>query len=87
MRKKDWVIYDAYDVDWQAECQKGNYLTGNDAEWYRYAVHNIVDETEPLYHDEELAWKGLYEHLLMLGEEIEILPTYEELSWRPTIEK
>lgn len=83
MRKKDWTFNDAYDVDRQAECQKGNYLIGNDQEGYRFAVHNIVDETEKLYHSEEDAWQGLYEHLLMLGEEIEFLPTYEELAkWK-----
>lgn len=79
--KKSELIFDAYDVDWQKECQKGNYLTGNDTEGYRYAVHSIVDETEPLYHDEESAWQGLYDHLTMLGEQVDLLPSYEELKW------
>lgn len=78
---KKLTDFDAYDVDRQVECQKWNYLVGNDQEGYRFAVHNVVDETEKLYYSEEDAWQGLYEHLLMLGEEIEYLPSYAELSW------
>jgi hypothetical protein len=81
-RQHYWHYQDAYDVDWQREAQKWNYIVGNDSEWYRYAIHNIVDETEPLYHDEEEAWRGLYEHLLSIDAPLDYLPTYEELSWR-----
>jgi hypothetical protein len=79
---KDWIILDVYDVDWQEECHKGNYLVGNDSEWYRFAVHNIVDETEKLYHDEWEARLWLYEHLIMIWATISYLPSYEHLSWR-----
>lgn len=75
---------DIRDVDRQREAQKWNYLVGNDAEWYRYAYHNIVDETEPLCKDEWEAWTALYEHLLAVDADIDYLPTYEELSWRKT---
>lgn len=80
--RKNW---DVYDVDWQAEALKGNYLVGNDAEWYRYAVHRVVDESEPLYHDEEEAWRGLYDRLIGTGYEVSYLPTFKELSWRSSI--
>ena len=71
---------DVRDIDRQAEYQKWNYLVGNDQEWYRYAVHNIVDETDPLYHDEWDAWLWLFEHLQAIWEEVHLLPTYEELA-------
>lgn len=71
---------DIRDIDWQTEAQKWNYLVGNDEEWYRYAVHNIVDETEPLYHTEEQARQGLYEYLQAIWEEVNLLPTYTELA-------
>lgn len=74
--------YDVRDVDRQSECQKWNYLVGNDEEWYRYAVHNIVDESDPLYHNEWEAWQWLYEYLQIIGATIDYLPSYEELSWR-----
>lgn len=73
--------YDVRDVDRQAECQKWNYLVGNDSEWYRYAVHNVVDESDPLYRDEWEAWQWLYDYLQIIGAEISFLPSYEELSW------
>lgn len=73
---------DIYDVDRQREAQKWNYLVGNDQEWYRYAYHSIVDETEPLYHDEWEAWTALYEHLLSIDAQIDYLPSYEELRWK-----
>lgn len=73
--------FDVYDVDRQAECQKWNYLVGNDDEWYRFAVNYIVDETEPLYDNEEDARMGLYEHLLAIDAKISLLPTYEQLRW------
>lgn len=72
---------DIRDVDWQTECQKGNYLVGNDQEGYRYAVHYIVDETEPLYHDEWEAWQWLYDHLVNINADISFLPSYNELRW------
>ena len=72
---------DVRDIDRQAECQKWNYLVGNDQEWYRFAVHNIVDETEPMYRDEESAWQWLYDHLTMLGEQVDLLPSYEDIRW------
>lgn len=75
---------DIYDVDRQREAQKWNYLVGNDQEWYRFAVHNIVDETEPLYHDEWEAWTALYEHLMSIDAVIDYLPSYEELRWKQT---
>jgi len=78
-RQKFEHFNDIRDVDWQREAQKWNYIVGNDSEWYRYAIHNIVDETEPLYHDEWEAWNGLYEHLLSVDAQIDYLPTYEEL--------
>jgi hypothetical protein len=78
---KDWILLDAYDVDRQEECQKGNYLVGNDQEWYRYAVHNIVDETDPLYRTEEEAWMWLYDRLCVLGLDVDVLPSYETISW------
>ncbi len=84
MKKKlqrDSDCVDIRDIDWQAECHKWNYLVGNDEEWYRYAVHNIVDETEPLYHTEEQAWEGLYEYLQAIWEEVNLLPTFDELRW------
>ena len=73
---------DVRDIDRQAEFQKWNYLVGNDEEGYRYAVHNIVDETEPLYHTEEQAWVWLYEYLQAIGEEVDLLPSYEEIRWK-----
>lgn len=73
--------FDVYDVDRQAECHKWNYLVGNDEIWYRFAVNNVVDETEPLYKNEEDARRGLYEHLLAVNAEISLLPTYDELKW------
>ena len=73
---------DVRDIDRQAECQKWNYLVGNDEEGYRYAVHNIMDETEPLYHTEEQAWVWLYEYLQAIGEEVDLLPSYEEIRWK-----
>lgn len=79
--RRDETDVDIYDIDWQAECRKGNYLVGNDQEWYRYAVHNIVDETDPLYRTEEEAWMWLYDRLCNLELEVELLPSYEELSW------
>lgn len=72
---------DIYDVDRQAECQKGNYLVWNDQAGYRYAVHNVVDETEPLFYDEEEARRWLYDRLTETGYEVEYLPSYDELSW------
>lgn len=79
---KDWIILDVYDVDWQEECYKGNYLVGNDQEWYRYAINHIVDETEPLYHSEEEARMWLYERLIMIGSTISYLPSYDVLRWK-----
>lgn len=76
--------FDVRDVDWQAECQKGNYLVWNDNEWYRYAVHNIVDESDPLYYNEWEARTALYEHLESCGYQIDYLPTYDELRWKQT---
>lgn len=73
---------DVYDIDWQAECQKGNYLIGNDSEWYRYAIHNVVDERELLYHDEESAWRWLCERLIETWYDVELLPSYKELRWK-----
>lgn len=74
---------DIRDIDRQAECQKGNYLVGNDQEWYRFAVHNIVDETDKLYHDEWDAREWLYEHLVAIWAEVELLPSYDELAkWK-----
>ena len=81
-RHNYWHFNDIRDVDRQREAQKGNYLTWNDQEWYRYAIHNIVDETEPLYYDEWEAWQWLYDHLLSIDAEIDYLPTYEELRWK-----
>ncbi|MBO7716653.1 MAG: hypothetical protein J6S85_24010 [Methanobrevibacter sp.] len=46
------VNIDIRDIDRQAECHKGNYLVGNDQEGYRFAVHNVVDETDKLYCNE-----------------------------------
>ena len=81
-RQKFWHFNDIYDVDRQREAQKGNYLVGNDQEGYRYAINNIVDETEPLYEEEWEARTALYEHLLMIEAQIDFLPTYEELRWK-----
>lgn len=78
---KDGILLDVYDVDRQEECHKGNYLVGNDQEWYRYAFHNIVDETEPLYHSEEEARIWLYEHMLMVWATISYLPAYDYIKW------
>lgn len=72
---------DIYDVDRQAECQKGNYLVGNDQEGYRFAVHNIVDESYPLYQNESDAMFGLYEYLLTINAELSLLPTYQQSTW------
>ena len=77
--RKNW---DIYDVDWQAECQKGNYIVGNDAEGYRYAVHNVVDETETLYYNEDSAWRWLYDRLIETWYDVDYLPTLEELEWK-----
>lgn len=77
--RKNW---DIYDVDRQAECHKGNYLVGNDQEWYRYAVHNIVDETETLYYDEDSAWRWLYDRLIETWYDVDYLPSLEELEWK-----
>lgn len=73
---------DVWDIDWQAEAWKWNYLVGNDAEGYRYAVHNVVEEIWPAYRSEWDARMGLYEHLISLGEEVDLLPSYEELRWK-----
>lgn len=81
MRKMEACDVDIYDIDWQAECHKGNYLVGNDQEWYRYAINNVIDETDELYRTEEEAWMWLYEHLCSLDREVEVLPSYEEISW------
>lgn len=84
MKKKlqrDSDDIDIRDIDWQSECHKWNYIVWNDAEWYRFAVHNIVDEADPLYRDEESAWMGLYEHLLSVGEEVNLLPTFNDIKW------
>jgi hypothetical protein len=77
--RKNW---DIYDVDWQAEYQKWNYILGNDAEGYRYAVHNVVDETETLYYDEDSAWRWLYDRLIETLYDVDYLPTLEELEWK-----
>lgn len=77
--RKNW---DIYDVDWQAECQKWNYIVGNDAEWYRYAVHNVVDETETLYYNEDSAWRWLYDRLIETWYDVDYLPSYQELEWK-----
>lgn len=80
MLRKNW---DIYDVDRQAEFQKGNYLVGNDQEWYRYAVHNVVDETETLYYDEDSAWRWLYDRLIETWYDVDYLPSYDELKrWK-----
>lgn len=81
-RQNYWHYNDIRDVDWSREATKWNYLVWNDAEWYRYAIHNIVDETEPLYRDEWEAWQWLYEHLLAIEEPLDYLPSYEELRWK-----
>lgn len=78
-RQHYWHYQDVYDVDRQREAQKWNYITWNDAEWYRYAIHNIVDESDPLYYDEWEARTALYEHLLSVDADIDYLPSYEEL--------
>ncbi len=79
---KDWILLDVYDVDRQEEYNKGNYLVGNDSEWYRFAVHNIVDETDKLYYDEWEARMWLYEHLIMIWATISYLPSYDVLRWK-----
>lgn len=75
------VNIDVRDIDRQAEAWKGNYLVGNDQEGYRFAVHNIVDESDKLYRDEWDALEWLYERLCNLEQEVELLPSYWELSW------
>ena len=72
------VNIDIRDIDRQAEAWKGNYLVGNDQEWYRFAVHNVVDETDKLYRNEWDAWEWLYERLCNLELEVELLPNYWE---------
>ena len=81
-RQKFWHFNDIYDVDRQREAMKGNDLVGNDQEGYRYAVHNIVEEDWPLYHDEVEARSALYEHLLEIEAKLDYLPTYEEMRWK-----
>lgn len=81
-RHNYWHFNDIRDVDRQREYQKGNYIEWNDKEWYRYAVHNIIDESDPLYYDEWEARQWLYDHLLSIDAEIDYLPTYEELRWK-----
>ena len=78
-RQHYWHYQDVYDVDRQREAQKWNYIVGNDSEWYRYAIHNIVDESDSLYYDEWEARTALYEHLLSVDADIDYLPSYEEL--------
>lgn len=75
------VNIDIRDIDRQAECHKGNYLVGNDQEWYRFAVHNVVDETDKLYRNEWDAREWLYERLCNLELEVELLPSYWEEEW------
>lgn len=72
---------DVRDIDRQAECQKGNYLVGNDQEGYRFAIHNVVEEIWPTYPTEWDWWMALYEHLISLGEEVDLLPSYKEIKW------
>ena len=81
-RQHYWHYQDVYDVDRQREAQKWNYIVGNDSEWYRYAIHNIVDESDSLYYDEWEARTALYEHLLSVDADIDYLPSYEELRWK-----
>ena len=75
------VNIDIRDIDRQAECHKGNYLVGNDQEWYRFAVHNVVDETDKLYPNEWDAREWLYERLCNLELEVELLPSYWQEEW------
>ncbi len=86
MRKKLKLFdndIDIRDVDWQAEARKWNYLVGSDQEGYRFAIHNIVEEIWPTYKNEWDAWTALYEELISLEEEVELLPSYEELAkWK-----
>lgn len=66
---------DIYDVDWDAEREKWNYVTyEEEEEWYRYAIHNIVDLSEPFYLNEWDAYWWLFEHLTSCEYPIAYLP-------------
>lgn len=79
MKKND--TFDVRDVDRQAEERKGNYLVYED-DGYRYAVHNICDESDWLYKDEWEARMALYDHLEAIWAKIDYLPSYDELKWK-----
>lgn len=82
MAKKNLDEFDVRDVDWSKEEKKWNYIFRDDKdEGYRYATHNIIDTTEPLYHDEWEAYMGLYEYMVACGYKIDFLPTIAEIKW------
>ena len=80
-RGESEYVLDVRDVDWSAEEQKGNYIVPEESGGYRYAVHNVVDESDWLFMDEWQAWMELFEHLLAIWENIKFLPRIEWMKW------
>lgn len=81
MKSKTDYTLDVRDVDRQAEERKWNYIVPEDW-WYRYAIHNIIDESDWLFKDEWDAWMELYDHLICIGAEIKYLPRIEWIKWK-----
>lgn len=81
-RGESEYVLDIRDVDWSAEEQKGNYIVPEESGGYRYAVHNVVDESDWLFMDEWQARMELFEHLLAIWENIKFLPHIEWMKWK-----